>query len=80
MVPDFEDSFMQEIDPELMCVDADPEANCIMQHMDIREPLSTLKKLLEHRLGVQLPGYHFCLQGKTVVSIFLMENCFIFLE
>lgn len=68
-LPDFEDSLMQELDSDLMNIDADPEANCIMQHMDIRDPLSKLKKLLEQRLGVELPGYLFCLQGTQMVQL-----------
>lgn len=39
-----------------------------MQHMDIREPLSTLRTLLEQRLGVELTGYQFWLQDAQVVS------------
>lgn len=34
----------------------------IMQHMDIREPLSTLRHLLEKRLNMSLSGYEFWLQ------------------
>lgn len=68
-LPDFEDSLMQELDSELMNMDTDSELNCIMQHMDIRDPLSKLKKLLEQRLGVELPGYKFCLQGMQMVKI-----------
>jgi len=39
-----------------------------MQHMDIREPLSTLRTLLEQRLGVELAGYQFWLQDAQMVS------------
>jgi GA-binding protein transcription factor alpha len=39
-----------------------------MQHMDIREPLSTLRTLLEQRLGVELVGYQFWLQDAQMVS------------
>lgn len=38
--------------------------------MDIREPLSTLKNLLEQRLGVELPGYEFWLQNAQMVRSF----------
>lgn len=69
----FEDSLMNELDSDLMSIDTDSENNYIMQHMDIREPLSKLKKLLEQRLGLELPGFQFCLQGSVVVS-----NIFIF--
>ncbi|XP_030558907.1 DNA-binding protein Ets97D [Drosophila novamexicana] len=34
----------------------------IIVHMDIREPLSTLKKLVEQKIGVELHYYTFCLQ------------------
>lgn len=71
-LPDFEDSLMQELDSDLMNMDTDSESNCIMQHMDIRDPLSKLKKLLEQRLGVELPGYMFCLQGTQMVK---MRQC-----
>lgn len=65
----FEDSLMNELDSDLMNIDTDADSNCcIMQHMDIREPLSKLKKLLEQRLGLELPGFQFCLQGSQIVS------------
>lgn len=41
----------------------------IVQHMDIREPLSTLKELLEQRLAVDLTDYEFWLQDSQVVMI-----------
>lgn len=76
-VPDFGDSLMHELDSDLMNMDDDSDSNCIMQHMDIREPLSKLKKLLEQRVGFDLPGYQFCLQGNTMVSIylFIIKSC-----
>lgn len=40
----------------------------LMQHMDIREPLSTLRNLLEQRLGVELTDYSFWLQDAQMVS------------
>lgn len=43
--------------------DETDEEHSLMQHMDIREPLATLKLLLEQRLGVELPGYDFWLQN-----------------
>jgi GA-binding protein transcription factor alpha len=39
-----------------------------MQHMDIREPLSTLRILLEQRLGIELTDYQFWLQDAQMVS------------
>lgn len=59
---------MQELDSNLMAMDTNLEGNCIMQHMDIREPLYKLKRLLEQRLNFELPGFRFCLQGTQVVS------------
>lgn len=41
----------------------------LMQHMDIREPLSTLRNLLEQRLGVELTDYSFWLQDAQMVII-----------
>lgn len=40
----------------------------LMQHMDIREPLSTLRNLLEQRLGVELTDYSFWLQDAQMVN------------
>lgn len=39
-----------------------------MQHMDIREPLSTLRSLLEERLSLDLTEYTFWLQDTQMVS------------
>lgn len=70
----FEDSLMQELDSGLMSIDegsggvAGGGDNYIMQHMDIRKPLSTLCRLLELRLGVELHGFSFVLQGTQLVS------------
>lgn len=76
-VPDFEDTLMQQLDSDLMNIDADPNSNCIMQHMDIRDPLSKLKKVLEQRLGVQLPGYVFYLQDTKMLESHknLVDQC-----
>jgi GA-binding protein transcription factor alpha len=46
----------------------DETAGVLMQHMDIREPLSTLRTLLEQRLGVELTDYQFWLQDAQMVS------------
>lgn len=43
----------------------------LMQHMDIREPLSTLRNLLEQRIGIELSDYSFWLQDTQMVIIFL---------
>ncbi|KAH8407043.1 hypothetical protein KR222_004777, partial [Zaprionus bogoriensis] len=42
-------------------VENEPD-DIIIVHMDIREPLSTLKKLVEQKIGVELQYYTFCLQ------------------
>lgn len=65
----FEDTLMQELDSDLMNTDAELDINCLSQHMDIREPLSKLKRLLEQRLGVDLLGFSFSLQGNQMVRI-----------
>lgn len=45
----------------------DVNEGVLMQHMDIREPLSTLRNLLEQRLGVELTDYSFWLQDAQMV-------------
>lgn len=40
----------------------------LMQHMDIREPLSMLRNLLEERLSIDLKSYSFWLQDAQMVS------------
>ncbi|KAF5281888.1 hypothetical protein FQR65_LT14471 [Abscondita terminalis] len=67
-VTSFDDQLIPEFDSDLMSMETDPESNVIMQHMDIRDPLSKLKKLLERRLGLELPEYKFCLQGNQTVG------------
>lgn len=43
-------------------------SDSLLQHMDIREPLATLKLLLEQRLSVELPGYEFWLQNAQMLE------------
>lgn len=47
------------------------EDDCIvailMQHMEIREPLSTLRSLLESKLQIDLSDYSFWLQDTQMV-------------
>lgn len=38
-----------------------------MMHMDIREPLSSLKYLLQEKLGTDLNEYSFTLQDSQMV-------------
>lgn len=49
----------------------------LLQHMDIREPLSSLKFMLEQRLGIELPGYEFWLQEsqKLEPTRTLVDQC-----
>ena len=42
--------------------------NLIIQHMDISEPLTTLRRLLEDRLGCSLANHDFYLQDTVAVS------------
>lgn len=42
-------------------VENEPD-DIIILHMDVREPLTTLKKLVEQKIGVELNYYTFCLQ------------------
>lgn len=63
----FEDTLMSELDSDLLggkSTDETIEDNdeFIMQHMDIREPLSKLLQLLEVRLHLDLSAYEFTLQ------------------
>lgn len=76
-VADFDERLIPELNSDLMSMDTDPESSVIMQHMDIREPLSKLKKLLENRLGVELPGYVFYLQGAQLLELHknLVDQC-----
>lgn len=61
---------MQELDSGLIDMDAESADDIITQHMDIREPLTKLKKLLEQKLGKEFSGYTFSLQGSQSVSYF----------
>ncbi|RZC35344.1 DNA-binding protein Ets97D, partial [Asbolus verrucosus] len=73
---DFDDHLMQELDSDLMSVE-DSHSNLIMQHMDIQEPLSKLRQLLEQRLGLGLSDYSFYLQGAQMLenNKNLVEQC-----
>lgn len=53
------------------------ESGVLMQHMDIRQPLSTLKLLLEQRLGVELTDYQFWLQDAQMLESHknLVDQC-----
>lgn len=49
----------------------------LMQHMDIREPLSMLKSLLEERLTIDLKNYSFWLQNAQMLESHknLVDQC-----
>ena len=49
--------------------------NLIIQHMDISEPLTTLKHLLEQRLATNLAQHDFYLQDVIPVSTPLNDIC-----
>ena len=44
------------------------DSNIIIQHMDIRQPLSTLRNLLHQRLNIDLNDYEFWLQDAQMVN------------
>lgn len=74
-VSTLDETLMSALDSNMMSAQKDGEEEeeeeedySLMQHMDIREPLSTLKQLLEQRLRVELPGYEFWLQNTQMVS------------
>lgn len=67
-VTEFEENLMNELDEDFMNTIPNPHSQYLMQHMDIREPLIKLRKLIENRLGVSLQGYVFALQGVQIVS------------
>lgn len=74
-VSEFEENLMNELDSDFMNMVPTPHPQYIMQHMDIREPLTKLRKLIENRLGVSLQSYSFSLQGAQIVSrTFIFEN------
>lgn len=50
----------------------------LMQHMDIREPVSTLRSLLEERLTMDLKNYSFWLQNAQMVSYKIHITIFFF--
>lgn len=63
---DLDDHLMQELDSDLVNLEEE-QSNFIMQHMDIQQPLSSLRLLLEQRLGLSFAGYSFYLQGTQMV-------------
>ncbi|KAJ8916552.1 hypothetical protein NQ315_000194 [Exocentrus adspersus] len=76
-VSEFEENLMNELDSDFMNMVPNPNSQYIMQHMDIREPLTKLRRLIENRLGVSLNGYSFSLQGAQILEDHknLVEQC-----
>jgi len=81
-----QDSSDLEVEPSFTLEDtANGDYNndgILLQHMDIREPLSTLKELLETRFMIDLKNYSFWLQNAQMVnnkycSCFLILKCYI---
>ncbi|GLV36719.1 Ets at 97D [Carabus blaptoides fortunei] len=83
-VATLDETLMSALDSNMMSTQKDGEEEeveeedySLMQHMDIREPLSTLKQLLEQRLRVELPGYEFWLQNTQMLESHknLVDQC-----
>ncbi|KAJ8956363.1 hypothetical protein NQ318_015101 [Aromia moschata] len=76
-VGEFEENLMNELDSDFMNMVPNPQSQYIMQHIDIRDPLSKLRKLIENRLGVSLQNYTFALQGVQILDEHknLVEKC-----
>ncbi|XP_055531408.1 DNA-binding protein Ets97D [Wyeomyia smithii] len=57
--------------------DGDEEDDTIVVHMDLRENLSTLRGLVEHRIGVSLKHYEFWLQDTQMLESHknLVDQC-----
>uniref|UniRef100_A0A1B6DAY5 ETS domain-containing protein n=1 Tax=Clastoptera arizonana TaxID=38151 RepID=A0A1B6DAY5_9HEMI len=67
----------QLVDMNFHTETGDDESGILMQYMDIREPLSTLKKLLENRLDFSLGEYNFWLQDTQMLEAHknLVDQC-----
>lgn len=59
---DFDNNLINELDSGIMNMVGD-YSHFLMQHMNIQEPLTKLKTLIEQRLNVDLTGYKYYLQG-----------------
>lgn len=57
--------------------DSQEDDDIIIQHMDIRQPLSTLRMLLEQRIGVDLSDYEFWIQDSQMLESHknLVDQC-----
>lgn len=65
---DFEENLMNELDSDIMNM-VNPICPYVMQHMDIREPLSKLRRLIERKLNLNLSNFVFSLQDTQIVSV-----------
>ncbi|XP_029178840.1 DNA-binding protein Ets97D [Nylanderia fulva] len=75
-----QDSSDLEVEPSFTLegtVNGEYNEGVIMQHMDIREPLSTLRSLLEERLSIDLKNYSFWLQNAQMLESHknLVDQC-----
>lgn len=72
---DFEDQLIHELDSDMLSA-SDPDSHFEMLHMDIREPLSKLKKLLKQKLNMKLTDFVFTLQDtQTVSNVLVVKHC-----
>nr|XP_023016026.1 DNA-binding protein Ets97D-like [Leptinotarsa decemlineata] len=76
-VSEFEENLMNELDSDFLNMVPNHTSQYIQQYMNIQEPLTTLRKLIENRLGVGLQGYIFALQGLQILEDDknLVEQC-----
>lgn len=77
-----QDSSDLEVEPSFSLEGAtNDDEECIvavlMQHMEIREPLSTLRSLLEAKLQIDLSDYSFWLQDAQMVKNILYKEYYI---
>ncbi|XP_050312462.1 DNA-binding protein Ets97D isoform X2 [Anthonomus grandis grandis] len=64
--PELYEHLVSDFDTDVMMVD--PTCQYVMIHMDIREPLSKLRKLIEHRLDMNLKNYGFMIQNSQTLE------------
>ncbi|CAG9767885.1 unnamed protein product [Ceutorhynchus assimilis] len=66
---DFEEKLMNQLDSDIMMnIDVNPSCHYFMEHMDIRDPLSKLKKILEKKLNTKLNNFKFTLQDTQILE------------
>ncbi|XP_066255776.1 DNA-binding protein Ets97D isoform X1 [Euwallacea similis] len=64
---DFEESWINELDSDVLNT-TEPTMHSIVQHMDIRQPLSRLRKLIEQKLNINLSSFVFTLQDAQILE------------